>query len=72
VGATVGHNFSGGSLIGPNPSAVLPGLGLSAGYNTTPLIGVQATGNSSGTLAGNSFGVPGASMTLTYGFCISF
>lgn len=72
VGGTVGHNLSGGTLIGPNPSAVLPGWSVGLGYNATPVIGAQATGNSSGVLAGNSFGVPGVSTTLTYGFCFSF
>jgi RHS repeat-associated protein len=70
IGATIGHNIGGGVLIGPNPSAVLPGWGLGFGYNVTPVQGVQVTGNSSGTLAGNSFGIPGASGTLTYGFCV--
>ncbi|NYF79893.1 hypothetical protein HDF17_002213 [Granulicella arctica] len=71
VGASVGHTISAGALVGSNPSAVLPGLSLGVGYNTTPLNGTQGTGNSSGILGGNSFGIPGFSATLTYGFCFS-
>jgi len=70
IGASLGHTFSVGPLIGPSPSGVLPGWGLNFGYNATPWTGTQAAGNSSGTLAGPSFGVPGFSATLTYGFCI--
>jgi hypothetical protein len=66
------HNLSFATLFGSNPSGVLPGLSLGLGFNLTPWKGVQGTVNSSGTLAGNSLGVPGASATLTYGFCIAF
>ncbi len=69
VGASLGHNFSFGPLVGPNPSGVLPGWSFGGGYNATPWRGVQGAVNSSGALGGNSFGVPGVSATVTYGFC---
>jgi RHS repeat-associated protein len=71
IGASIGHTISAGALIGLNPSSVLPGLSLGVGYNTSPLNGTQGTGNNSGVLGGNSFGIPGFSATLTYGVCFS-
>lgn len=71
IGATIGHNLSGGPLFGSNPSAVLPGWSFGAGYNFTPLRGGQFVGNSDGTLAGPAFGVPGGSATVTYSACFS-
>lgn len=69
IGASLGRNVSFGPLVGPNPSGVLPGLSLGGGYNATPWRGVQGVVNSSGALGGNAMGVPGASATVTYGFC---
>jgi len=69
IGLSVGHNISFGPLVGPNPSGVLPGWSFGAGYNATFARGVQGVINSSGALGGNSFGVRGASATLTYGVC---
>ena len=72
IGATVGHNISGGPLVGQNPSAVLPGLSFAAGYNINPLAGVQFTGNDSGMLAGPAMGIPGISASVTYAGCFSY
>lgn len=69
IDVSLGHNASVGPLVGPNPSGVLPGWSFGAGYNATFGRGVQGAINSSGALSGNSFGVPGASATVTYGFC---
>lgn len=71
IGAAAGHTFSFGPVIGPNASAVMPGWSLGMGENSTPLTGWQGVGNSNGALVGPSFGLPGASGTLTYGFCFA-
>jgi RHS repeat-associated protein len=69
VGASLGHSVSFGPLLGPNPSGVLPEWSLAGGYNITPWRGVQGVVNRSGALSGNSFGTPGWSASVTYGFC---
>jgi hypothetical protein len=48
----------------PHPS---PTPGERVGH--PPWAGAGGSGNSSGVVSGNTLGVPGASATLTYGFC---
>jgi hypothetical protein len=71
IGASVGRSFSIGPIVGDSRQVgdVLKGLSVSGGYQFTPWAGAGGSGNSSGTTSGNTFGVPGASVTLTYGFC---
>ena len=69
LGVSFGHSFSFGPLVGSNPSGVLPGLSLGFGFNSTFTTGLQGSVNGNGALGGNSFGIPGISGTLTYGFC---
>jgi hypothetical protein len=71
IGASMGHNFSFGPTVvsTQNAQSILSGWSLSAGYNATPLTGTGGSGNSSGTAGGNSFGIPGASASLTWSKC---
>ncbi len=71
VGASAGRSFSLGPIVGDNRQVgdVLSGWSVSGGYQFTPWAGAGGSGNASGTTSGNTFGVPGASATLTYGFC---
>jgi hypothetical protein len=68
VGASVAHNIGGG-FVGGNASSVLPGWSVSGGYNSTPWTDGQTVVNGSGSLAGNSWGIPGASGSATYSVC---
>jgi hypothetical protein len=71
VGASVGRTFSVGPIVGNASSmkSILEGASFSGGYQFTPAAGGGGSVNSSGVVSGNTFGVPGASATLTYGFC---
>ena len=50
--------------------SILGGGSISAGYNLPNLLGVQATGNFSGTMFGSTVGVPGTGVTATYSFSV--
>src|SRR5260370_1227914 len=52
-----------------NARNILSGSSWNAGIQATAFLRAQATTDSSGTLAGPTFGTPGASFTWTYGFC---
>ena len=71
IGASLGRTFSFGPIAGNNGSirSALEGASVSAGYQATPWAGAAASGNLAGAVGGNTFGVPGFSATLTYGFC---
>ncbi len=72
LGASVGRNVSAGPLLLGNLSnakAITEGASISVGAQATPLLGAQATGNFSGILGGPTVGVPGGSVTATYGVC---
>jgi RHS repeat-associated protein len=72
LGASVGRTVSAGPLVLgdlANAKSITEGLSVSYGYQRTELLGAQATGNSSGILGGPTIGVPGHSVTLTYGKC---
>ncbi len=77
VGVSEGKNASFGPLYPvkgtslKNADNVLSGASLSAGYNFLNLLGVQGTGNFSGSLAGPTIGVPGAGVAATYSFCVN-
>jgi hypothetical protein len=73
VGAgTLGKSFNVGPLMHGNvgnADSILSGPSLSGGAQPTPVIGYQATGNSSGALGGPSVGTPGMSVSATYSKC---
>jgi len=74
VGLSAGHTIGGGGVVvhakpGQTSEDVLGGWSLSGGYNWTPWWGVQGSVNGSGYTVGQSFGVPGASGTITYSWC---
>ena len=48
-----------------NAKAITKGASISVGAQGTPFLGAQGTGNSSGILGG----LPGGSITATYGVC---
>jgi len=60
LGAVAVHAFEGKTI-----RDVLSGWSLSGGYNVTPAKGAQGSINSSGWTAGYSYGIPGASASLT-------
>jgi len=72
LGASVGRNVSAGPLILGNLSnakAITEGASISVGAQALPIAGAQATGNFSGILGGPTVGIPGGSVTATYGVC---
>jgi hypothetical protein len=69
IGVSLGHNVSVGTLVGARPSSILTQWSVNAGYQVSPWRGVQWTTSTSGSLGGNTFGVPGASAAVTYGAC---
>jgi RHS repeat-associated protein len=74
VGVSAGHTAGGGPVVvhakpGNTSKDVLGGWSLSGGYNWTPWWGYQGSVNGSGYTAGYSFGVPGASGSITYSWC---
>lgn len=70
-GASLGHNISFGPTMVPTQNAknILSGLSLSGGYNATPFAGVGGSANFSGSAGGNTFGIPGASASVTGSKC---
>jgi hypothetical protein len=77
IGVSAGHTLSGGPVVvhakqGKKIKDVLGGWSLGGGYNWLPWLGAQASANTSGGTAGASFGIPGASGTLTYSGCHVF
>ena len=73
-GLSAGHTVGGGPVVvhakpGNTSKDVLGGWSLSGGYNWTPWWGYQGSVNGSGYTAGYSFGVPGASGSVTYSWC---
>lgn len=52
-----------------NAQSITEGPSISGGAQVTPLIGGQATGNQNGILGGPTVGIPGGSVTATYGVC---
>jgi len=71
VGASFGRTVSAGPVVGDSGSieGILKGASFSGGYQLTPWAGAGGSVNSSGVVSGNTIGNPGASATLTYGFC---
>jgi hypothetical protein len=71
VGVSLGHSISAGpvSVNAQDAKEILSGGSLSWGYNISPLEGIQASVNSSGTTAGYSIGTPGLSAAATYSGC---
>jgi hypothetical protein len=72
LGASVGRNVSAGPLVLgnlANAKSITEGASISVGAQATPLLGAQATGNFSGILGGPTVGMPGGSVTATYGVC---
>jgi hypothetical protein len=75
VGAQVpalGRAAQGGPLIFGklnNADQILSGGSINVGLQVTPFLGFQVMGNSSGVLGGPTFGVPGASISITASKC---
>ena len=64
VGASIGRNVGAGPLVLgnlANAKSITEGPSIS--------VGAQATGNQSGILGGPTVGIPGGSVTATYGIC---
>ncbi len=74
IGAAAAHNFSVGPIIvdASQARAILSGLSLSGGYQTTFLSGVGGSVNGSGSTGGWTFGPPGVSASLTYSGCWNY
>ncbi len=72
IPAFPGRAFNAGPLINgslSNSQAILRHFSWSSGVQLSPAIGYQATWNSSGTLAGPTFGTPGAFVAASYSGC---
>jgi hypothetical protein len=72
LGASVGRNVSAGPLVLgnlANAKSITQGASISVGAQALPIAGAQATGNQSGILGGPTVGIPGGSVTATYGIC---
>jgi RHS repeat-associated protein len=72
LGASVGRNVSAGPLfLGnlANAKSITEGPSISVGAQALPILGAQATGNQNGILGGPTVGIPGGSVTATYGIC---
>lgn len=52
-----------------NAQSITQGASISLGAQALPIAGAQATGNQSGILGGPTVGIPGGSVTATYGVC---
>jgi RHS repeat-associated protein len=72
LGASVGRNVSAGPLVLgnlANAKSITEGASISVGAQALPIAGAQARGNQSGILGGPTVGIPGGSVTATYGIC---
>jgi len=72
LGASVGRNVSAGPLVLgnlANAQSITQGASISVGAQALPIAGAQATGNQNGILGGPTVGIPGGSVTATYGIC---
>jgi RHS repeat-associated protein len=72
LGASIGRNVSAGPLVLgnlANAKSITEGASISVGAQALPIAGAQATGNQSGILGGPTVGIPGGSVTATYGIC---
>jgi hypothetical protein len=72
VGASIGRNVGAGPLVLgnlANAKSITEGPSISVGAQALPIAGAQATGNQSGILGGPTVGIPGGSVTATYGIC---
>ena len=71
VGASAGRTVAAGAypVRFGDPKSITEGSSLSGGYQKTILAGAQGTVNQSGVMLAPSFGTPGASGAITYGWC---